>query len=175
MTTTIDLTASTPTVIRSADAQGRTLHLVDIENLSGGPKMPSDRHLVAWRAYARRAGVRDTDQVVVAACERVMRTLMFELPSWVSKHSAVGADGADRVLLGVGTPGWVAQRFGRVVIGSGDHAFASFGRELQVLGVHVVVVSGAGHRSRDLAGNGFGIRSIDLGRLPAQDDLGLIV
>ena len=175
MTTTIDLTTPTPTVIRSADAQNRTLHLVDIENLSGGPTVRPGRHVDAWRAFVRRAGVRDTDQVVVAACERVMRTLMFELPSWVSKHSAIGADGADRVLLDVGTPGWIAQRFGRVVIGSGDHAFAELGRELLALGVQVIVVSGAGHRSRDLVGQGFGIRSIDLGRRPEQDDLGLIV
>ena len=169
----IDLLTGTVTVERSPDAVGRTLHLVDIENLSGGPAAPRHHHVDAWRQYERRAELRAEDHVIIAACERVMSGLMFELPSYVSKHIARGADGADRMLLEAGDPVWVASRFGRVVIGSGDHAFAPFGRTVQGLGTSVVVVSGVGHRSKDLVGEGFGVRAIDL--WVPQDELGLIV
>ena len=169
----IDLITGTVTIERSPDAIGRSLHLVDIENLSGGPAAPPHRHVDAWREYVRRAELRAQDHVIVAACERVMSSLVFELPSYVSKHIAHGADGADRMLLEAGDPLWVASRFGRVVIGSGDHAFAPFGRTIQALGTNVVVVSGAGYRSKELVGEGFGMRAIDLGAPEA--DLGLIV
>jgi hypothetical protein len=163
MTLHIDLT--TGTVTRSADAAGRTLHLVDIENLSGGPQRTPAEHAAAYRAYERRAELRTGDQVVVAACGRVMRDLAFSLPSGIARRVANGDDGADRVLLGFGTAEFIAERFERLVIGSGDHGFLGLALAAQALGVHVVILSGRGFRSATLQGRGFGIRSLGALRL----------
>jgi len=172
MTTTIDLTTGTPTITRSADARGRTLHLVDIENLSGGPQRTLDEHLGAYRAYERGAEVRRDDQVVVAACGLVMQSLAFELPTGILQRTANGSDGADRALLAHDTPERIALRFERLVIGSGDHAFVDLALAVQELGVTVVVITGRGFRSVDFVGHGFGLRTLDLG---PSDELALIV
>lgn len=167
----IDLTTGTVTVERSPDAIGRSLHLVDIENLSGGPRRPLADHLAAYRTYERRAGVRAGDQVVVAACGLVMDELAFHLPSGISRRKANGVDGADRALLAVDTPERIAARYERLVIGSGDHGFLGLALAARNLGVHVVILSGRGKRSGALSGHGLGIRP--LGRF--DDDLALIV
>jgi hypothetical protein len=171
MTTTIDLTTDIPTITRSADALGRTLHLVDIENLSGGPQRTLEEHLHAYRAYVRRAEVGHDDQIVVAACGKVMRSLAFELPSGILQRTANGSDGADRALLAHDTPERIALRFERLVIGSGDHAFVDLALAVQAMGVTVVVVSGRGFRSAEFGGHGFGVRNLDLG---TSDDMALI-
>ncbi len=168
----IDLITGTVTIERSPDAIGRSLHLVDIENLSGGPRRTLEEHLAAYRAYERRAEVGPRDHVVVAACGRVMRSLGFELPTRILQRTANGADGADRVLLAHDTPERIAARYERLVIGSGDGAFAELGLTVQALGVAVVCVTGRGFRSVELTGRGFGMRALDLG---APDDLALIV
>ena len=168
----IDITTGIVTIERSPDAIGRALHLVDIENLSGGPHRPLADHLAAYRSYVQRAEVGPRDHVVVAACGLVMRSLGFELPSRVLQRTANGADGADLALLGHATPEHIASRYERLVIGSGDGAFAALGRTVQALGADVVCVTGRGFRSVALTGHGFGMRALDLG---APDDLALIV
>lgn len=167
----IDLTTVTVTVERSPDARGRTLHLVDIENLSGGPRRTPDEHLAAYRTYERRAEVRPGDHVVVAACGLVMDALAFRLPPGISVRKANGVDGADRALLSVDTPERIAQRYERLVIGSGDGGFLGLAHAAQALGVHVVMLSGRGRRSVVLSGKGFGIRTLG----PLDHELGLIV
>ena len=167
----IDLTTGTVTIERSPDAIGRALHLVDIENLSGGPRRTLEEHVAAYRTYVRRAEVGPRDHVVVAACGLVMDSLAFHLPPGISKRKANGVDGADRALLAVDTPERIAERYERLVIGSGDHGFLGLALAAQALGVHVVILSGRGKRSAVLSGKGLGIRK--LGRL--DDELGLIV
>ena len=45
---------------------------------------------------------------------------------------------------------WTSRHYDRVVIGSGDHAFAARAHELRAAGVVVVVVAGTAHLSGDL-------------------------
>jgi hypothetical protein len=165
----LDLTTGSVTLERSSDAAGRALHLVDIENLSGGPHRSPAEHLRAYRAYERRAEVRPGDQIVVAACGRVMASLAFGLPDGIARHCANGDDGADAVLLGYGTAEFIADRYERLVIGSGDHAFVGLAEDAYALGMTVLVVSGRGYRAGEFSGRGFGVRTLDL-----ADDLDLI-
>jgi uncharacterized LabA/DUF88 family protein len=57
----------------------------------------------------------------------------------------------------------VAKRFGRIVIGSGDHIFATRARTIRDLGVHVTVVARSDSLAGALQGHGFGIRILDPG------------
>jgi len=171
MTKHIDLTTGTVTIERSPDAIGRSLHLVDIENLSGGPQRTLAEHLAAYRTYERRAEVGPRDHVVVAACGLVMDALAFRLPKGIAVRKANGVDGADRALLSFDTPERIAERYERLVIGSGDHGFLGLALAAQAYGVHVVILSGRGKRAGVLSGKGLGIRP--LGSI--HDELALIV
>jgi hypothetical protein len=56
-------------------------------------------------------------------------------------RTASGPDAADRRLLADAEPEFVARRFGRLVIGSGDHGFIARACELRTAGVGVLVVA----------------------------------
>lgn len=140
----------------------RTLHLVDLENLSGGPSRSSADHRRAWRAYVEATGIVEGDQVVVAASGRVMRHAVWFLPTGIATHAANGADGADRVLLEVGDAAWIASRFDRLVIGSGDHAFADLADSVRALGIAVEVVAGAGRCASIYRSSGHTVRRLDI-------------
>lgn len=157
------------TIDLTSDRTGRTLHLVDLENLSGGPSRSSADHRCAWRAYVEAAVIVEGDQVVVAASGRVMRHAVWFLPTGIATRAANGADGADRVLLEVGDAAWIASRFDRLVIGSGDHAFAELADAVQALGVDVEVVVGAGWCSSLYRRSGHAVRHL------RRDDLALAV
>ena len=157
------------TIDLTTDRTGRTLHLVDLENLSGGPSRPADEHARSWRAYEDAAGIAVGDQVVVAASGRTMRDAVWFLPTGIASRSANGADGADRVLLEVGDAAWIASRFDRLVIGSGDHAFAELADAVQALGVEVEVVVGVGWCSSLYRRAGHTVRHL------RHDDLALAV
>src|SRR4051812_14471354 len=104
----------------------RTLHLVDLENLVGDPMASGAAALDALDAldrYLTTAGHQDGDHVVLAANPGLVRTVMFDLPVPCNAHAVPGTDGADLMLLEQAEPGFVAARFGRLVVGSGDHEF----------------------------------------------------
>ena len=142
----IDLTDGT--LARGVPA-GRTLHLVDLENLAGGPWAGADALSEAVAAY--RAVVRPAagDHVVVATNPRIAHDARR---AWPGARILVGwgPDGADRALLAAADPAWVRTHYGRVAIGSGDHAFAPLARRLRSLRLVVVVVATPSHLSGDL-------------------------
>jgi len=88
----------------------------------------------------------------------LLRELMFESGSECALRPVRGQDAADLYLLAGAPPEWVAKRFGRVVIGSGDHIFATRARMIRNLGVQVTVVSRSDSLSGALQGQGFSIR-----------------
>jgi hypothetical protein len=129
---------------------GRALHLVDLENLMCGPLQPAIALRYAAARYEQVAVVRPDDHVVVA----VNPALALDAGrAWPTARLLVGRgpDGADRELLATlaDTP-WVAARYDRVVIGSGDGIFASALESLRALGIATGVVAPELGLSRDL-------------------------
>jgi hypothetical protein len=119
---------------------GRTLHLVDIENLCGGPFATLEQLEPSVDAYRRAVAVRPGDHVVIA-CNRGL--LLEAGLAWPGARLRVGngPDGADLALLDAAVPDYVASRYDRVVIGSGDGIFADRAHELRSAGLVVAVVS----------------------------------
>lgn len=129
--------------------RGRTLHLLDVENLAGGTSNGDGGVAAALAAYRATVRVSPADHVVLGtgptfACSAAA--------AWPGARLRVGhgIDGADLALLGDVDPAFAATRYDRVVIGSGDHIFCSLVSALRPLGVAVVVVAPASAISRDL-------------------------
>lgn len=136
-----------------ADGRGRFpsrgLHLIDIENLVGAglPSLPEIRDVHG--GYAERLTFGAFDQVVVASSRLTLVNACIGWPK--AQHRArAGRNGADSELLDVLRHERVAERFARVVIGSGDGAFAAAAESLTGAGVWVTVVSLRGHLSKRL-------------------------
>ena len=138
----------------------RTLHLVDIENLVGDPKAPTVVVLDVLDRYLDVAGHRDGDHVVIAANPGLMAKVAFDLPVPCNVHAARGENGADLVLLAQAEPSRVAARYDRLVIGSGDGAFADVAIAVRDLDTPVVVVAQPGCMSNRLLGAALGIRAL---------------
>ncbi len=119
----------------------RRLHLVDIENLSGGPLPSAELVRECRRRYIEIAQPGGSDLVVVACSHSAAAHVMFE---WPGARCVIrsGVDGADLALLGA----WADLRstlagFSEVFIASGDHIFAPLAAWMAGVGIPVVVVS----------------------------------
>jgi hypothetical protein len=128
------LTSSTPL------PAGRSLHLVDVENLLGGTAFAEHDVAALACAYRRSAAIGPSDPVIVASSHHTAPAVWF---GWGDARRLVrsGSDGADLALLDVIEHENVAARFQRIVIGSGDGIFAFPAAALQRAGVAVTVVS----------------------------------
>jgi hypothetical protein len=101
----------------------RTMHLIDIENLSA-TALPSPTQVrELQRAYALRIGFGAMDQTVVACNHLAMANVGA---GWIGARYLVrsGEDGADLALLDVITLENLITRFSHVTIASGDGIFA---------------------------------------------------
>jgi hypothetical protein len=130
---------------------GRTLHLVDVENLMGGPLAGPIALRSSLAAYRSLARVHPLDHIVVGV-NPAMAIGVYEV--WPTARLATrgGPDGADLALLAqVSDIEWTARRYDRVVIGSGDGIFAAAAAGLRAAGVEVIVVSRASSLSMNLA------------------------
>jgi hypothetical protein len=120
---------------------GRTLHLVDAENLMGGPLAGNRALTGALREYTAAAGIRPLDHVTVG----VNPALALSVGDiWPEARLVIGRgpDGADNALLStVADVDWVASRYDRIVVGSGDHAFAFAVAAFRAAGLRVDVVA----------------------------------
>ena len=127
----------------------RTMHLIDIENLTGAA-LPSLVDAARVRAvYHKQVGVGPDDHVVVACSHLAFKNAGY---GWSDARHLVrsGPDGADCELLDVLYFENVAARFDHVVVGSGDGIFAAAVAYLASRGCHVTVVSRQGHLSARL-------------------------
>jgi hypothetical protein len=127
----------------------RTIHLIDLENLAGTPSLTPQLVARVREAYEAIAHIADEDQVVVATAHYGALSAWFGWPD-ARRLVASGPDGADHQLLAVVDNEKVADRFPRVVIGSGDGIFATSAARLQEREVTVSVVSRANAVSRRL-------------------------
>jgi hypothetical protein len=129
--------------------QGRTLHVVDVENLAGGSSASEAEVAVALERYERVVRFGPDDHRVVACG----KSLVFPVVDrWGGSlvRLARGIDGADRILLDAAAPEYVVRHYRRVVVASGDHAFVDLVVELDRRGVEVTVVSRRDALSRRL-------------------------
>ncbi|NRQ33340.1 hypothetical protein HII36_16005 [Nonomuraea sp. NN258] len=129
--------------------EGRTVHLLDIENLtaSTSPTTPEVERVMA--AYRRLVPVGPLDQFIAAVSHRAL------VPVGVALRGTrllvrSGPDGADSILTETAVADRVDLRFERAVIGSGDGYFADLARWLAVAGAQVTVVTRTGSLSRRL-------------------------
>jgi hypothetical protein len=122
------------------DYPRRTLHLIDIENLAGRPIPDAVDVLLVRYRYHKRVGLGANDQAIVACNHLALRQVGF---SWPGVRILVrsGQNGADRELLDVIGHENVAERFGGIVIASGDHIFAPAAAGLAAQGCHLTVAS----------------------------------
>lgn len=128
---------------RQHRARGRTLHLIDIENLAGGSEATAAEVVEALGSYRSALDVRSGDHVVIGSG----RALLFDAgAAWPGARLLLGrgVNGADRALLEAASPvATVAALYDRVVIGSGDWIFAELVIDLRRSGLAVAVVSRA--------------------------------
>ena len=140
---------------------GRTLHLIDIENLVRGSGATPAQVACALAAYRATVAIGPGDHVVIASGRRL---LMDAGLAWPGARLLLGAgvDGADLALLDASLPAAVAAADDRVVSGSGDGIFAARAAELRRAGLMVAVVSLGESLAIDLSDNAAFVR-----RLPA--------
>lgn len=120
---------------------GRALHLIDVENLAGGPRVSPEVAGAALAHFLTAARPGRHDLTRLACNPWLYRVLAFDLPSGWWTGPGHGADGADRRLLDGLEPEWVRRRFDRLVVGSGDHCFAELAEGFRALGGDTWVVS----------------------------------
>lgn len=123
---------------------GRAFHLVDFENLLGGPTSDVDRLRAVWASYETL--VRPGDAVAVGGSGFTLAHAGFVLPRsvrWVMRRG--GPDAADLALLEDAYDAHhIASRFQWLVVGSADSIFTSVAIEAKALGLRVWSVSGEG-------------------------------
>jgi hypothetical protein len=129
--------------------RGRTLHIVDVDNLTVGP---TEFQCVAEAAalHYRRAAKSRRGDLFVVGCDT--RAVAVTILAWRGARvvHGTGPDIVDAMLideLAAHTPG----DFVRVVVGSGDYAFAPIAEWLQRSGTTVEVVSRRGAIANSLA------------------------
>ena len=144
----------------------RGLHLIDIENLVGGGKPSFEQIRGVQGIYAGRLTLGAFDQVVVASSHL---TLISAALGWPHARYRMrsGRDGADLELLDVLRYEKIAARFSRVIIGSGDGAFARAAASLGTAGVEVIVVSRRDSLSARLKLAASGVIYLDTAQLAA--------
>ena len=121
----------------------RSLHLIDLENLVGDPSAPAPLVHDTLARYLTVAAWRPGDQVIVASNRALIGKVVFDLPVPCNVHAAQGRDGADEMLLSLASAELVANRYARLVIGSGDHIFSERAQAARDLGAQVLVVARA--------------------------------
>jgi hypothetical protein len=120
---------------------GRSLHLVDVENLMGGPELGDTVLRDSLAGYRASAPVFDGDHVIIGANPQLG---LAAKTAWPGARLVVrgGPDGADIPLLeAVRDVAFIAARYDQIVVGSGDGAFEVVVREFRSRGLAVGVVS----------------------------------
>lgn len=125
--------------------------MIDIENLMGGPHAGAAAAIIAAVEYAGAVHVKETDHVIVGCNPGLAIEARVAIPKGQLVIGS-GPDGADLALLRkLKDVDWLAERYGRVVFGSGDAIFALTARSLRERGTWIGVVALQNAVSRTLA------------------------
>lgn len=118
---------------------GRRLVVVDVENIAGGPCKTEDAVTWVRRRLAEVGALASDDMVTVAVDECGLAAVAW---AWQGARPVYGHghDGADRALLEV-LADRIPERYGAVVLASGDGIFTDAVTDLVTHGVHVTVVA----------------------------------
>jgi len=149
------------TAFPTIDVRHRTLHLVDLENLAGGPDADAVSVRRVMAGYLAVSGWCFGDLVTVAVNPGLARRVIWDLDFGRNAHTATGVDGADLALLTHAAPEFVERRAGRLVIGSGDHIFIPRALAVRDRGVGVLVVARAGSACSGWRAHGFPVVPLD--------------
>jgi hypothetical protein len=124
----------------AAAPTGRTLHVIDIENLVGGSAAGPAAVGPALSRYRAAVPVRVGDHAVIGAGPTLAVAAGL---AWTGARLVLGhgIDGADRALLDAVDIDFVVRRYERVVVASGDHCFARLARALRARDLDVVIVT----------------------------------
>jgi hypothetical protein len=116
----------------------------------GEPAAWTDENVVAvFDEYLQEADWQAGDSLVVASNPGLMGLLAFKLSAIPHRSlCATGPDAADNLLINA-VPNEIADRYSRLVVGSGDHAFTQLLTGLQGH-ASTLVVYGVGHISWEL-------------------------
>lgn len=125
----------------SSSGNGRTVHLVDVENLAGASHVDVSLSRAIADLYAHAADLQPGDQVVVASSHHNASSTWFGWGAAARRLVRSGADGADLALLDVIDSERLTERFAHIVIGSGDGIFAEAAARLRAAGANVTVIS----------------------------------
>jgi hypothetical protein len=120
----------------------RTLHLVDVDNLLGDPRVTdAGRIALVFDTYRRAAMYTNGDHAVVATGCDARHVLEVELGWPTARHCRrVGRNGADLALLEEAQWAATSQRYARVVLGSGDGIFLTAFDLLRAVNIPVDIV-----------------------------------
>lgn len=120
----------------------RTLHFIDIENLSESMILNEEAVREAKREYLQVIKPGKADQFVIGVSHFNLTAAAFGWGSGVATYSVrSGQDGADLALLNVMEDRQLTDRFQCVSIASGDGIFAGAGRVLRGRGHSVKFIA----------------------------------
>lgn len=124
-------------------SHSRTAIYVNIEEAVGGSTADATLVRVAWELLTRHAvRIRPGDHIVVGSGPELAAVAWFALPATgVRRIVGQGVDGADRALIGDIDLDMLARRFNRLVIVSGDGAFAELATSARSRGLAVTLVA----------------------------------
>lgn len=122
-------------------AARRGLHLVDLENLLADPWARGPLVGRGLDEYLTRACFQRGDLVFVAGNPWLMVELGWSHGADCHRFAARGPQGADTKLLEAAPLAWVARRFERLIVGSGDGVFADRLAGARACGLSVRLVS----------------------------------
>ncbi len=121
----------------------RSAIYVDMENIVGGSASDATLVRVAWEVLTRYAvRINPGDHIVVGSGPKLARVAWFALPATgIRRIVGYGVDGADRALIGDVDLDMLARRYNRLVIVSGDGAFAELATSARSRGLAVTLVT----------------------------------
>ena len=120
---------------------GRTVHLVDVENLVGNGEMDFDQAAKARDQYTGVAGYQPGDHVIVACGHAGAPGAFFAWNGLGQMIKRSGKDGADIALVDYFYDNELWTRFDRIVIGSGDNRFLPVCTKSRNEGLEVTIVA----------------------------------
>lgn len=131
--------------------RGRTLWLVDIENILGAGSATREEIRRTWMTFTRHMDIPADDLVIIGCAHHLGITAIFEVDPQVRFVFRSGPNGGENALMDHVDPVWAARRFNWVVIASGDHAFTPWVLRARSLGMRSWQVTGRGLPSAQLA------------------------
>jgi hypothetical protein len=127
--------------MRTTHYLDRTLHLVDVENLCAGCNCTIQGVSETACEYLSLFPSTEKDLYVLATSFKNALSCGLGWPTSSQQLMRSGENGADFALIEAYEPHDMAERFGRIVIGSGDGIFTELANKLTALGCHVTVVT----------------------------------